>query len=100
MSSAESEAAWIKITPDGTRLMLGSWGYPQTDVLDAGSLEHLARLDGWETITPLDVNGRALVVASDTGPSRTQLAVLDPGALDVLYDWSVDSPFAVWLAVP
>ena len=99
---SEDEAATkIGLTPDGTYLWLagrneqGAW----TQVVDANSLEPVARLTQWDIAVSRRLNGQPIIVASWSRQQQTQLAVLDPHTFDIGYSWPVDG-FAWWVAAP
>jgi len=68
-------------------------------VLDAGSLEPVARLGDWEVIISRRFDGRPIILASSFAREQSQLAVLDPRSFDVLHSWPVDT-YASWVTIP
>ena len=91
----------IRFTPDGAYPVVSGWrdGEQWTEVLDAKSLERVARLDGWEISITRGMNGRPMILASQYDRDRTEFAVLDPRSFDITYSWSVNR-YASWVAAP
>lgn len=98
--SAEREGTWIKIMPDGVHLLLGTWGQGQTTILDEDSLKSVVDLGQWDVVAAGGRNGQQNILASQSGQSPTQLAVLDPVTFQIIRSWSVSTPYASWLSTP
>ncbi len=91
----------IRFTPDGAYLVVSGWrdGEQWTEVLDAKSLERVARLDGWGISITRGMNGRPIILASQYDRDRTEFAVLDPRSFDITHSWSANR-YASWVAAP
>lgn len=87
---------WISVdriwfTPDGAHLVVNGWSDSErswTEVLDATSLERVARLTGWEITVARRMNGRPIILASQYGEKRREQAVLDPESFAVVDTWT------------
>lgn len=102
IASRDSEATWIKITRDGTYLLLGSPGEGGwvVEVLDANSLQSVAGLTKWEVVATRRMDGQPIILASyQPSESLTRLAMLDPRSFEITHSWSVDT-YASWVAIP
>jgi hypothetical protein len=97
---ADGEAMWIKITPDGKHLLLGSWGQGGINVLDAASLESVAELAQWDSMTVFGVNGQPMILASQSNHSLTRLAILDPKTFNASRSWALKTSYAIWVSTP
>lgn len=100
-ANLDSEASWIRITPDGAYLLLDGWGERErwTEVLDANSLQSVARLTEWGVVATRRMDGQPIILASQPTQQRTQLAVLDSRSFDVIHSWSENS-YASWATTP
>lgn len=98
LASAASEAAWIKITRDGTHLLLGNWSSGKINILDTSNLKNVATLGPWDAVVAQTLNGEPIILASQSGDSLTQLAVLDPLTFNIIRTWSVKTSYAAWLS--
>jgi hypothetical protein len=97
----ESTAKAVTLTPDGTHLLLADWDGLQwwTDVIDAGSLQSVMRLDNWEIVPSDRTDGQSILLAQDPYHQPTRLAVLDPQTFAVTHSWSADGS-AEWITTP
>ncbi|MCI0395683.1 MAG: hypothetical protein L0332_25085 [Chloroflexi bacterium] len=100
-ASYASEALFIGITPDGTRLLLKGWGEagPWAEVVDTASLERVAYLTNWEVGVTWDMDGQTVIVASQPTGRRTQLAIIESERFTTVHSWFVES-YASWLTRP
>lgn len=101
IASHDSEALEIKLSPDGAFLILAGWHEETrwTEVLNAGSLQTIKRLEKWELIFTRRLDGRPIILASQPSQHETQLAMLDPQSFDIAHSWSVPA-YASWLMNP
>ncbi len=88
----------LKLTPDGRQLLLVGSGEPTswTEVLDAQTLERIHLLDGWELTVSRRLDGRPILVASQSSKQPTSLAVLDPTTFAVTNSWAANG-YATWV---
>lgn len=100
LSSAHSKAAWIKITPDGTHLILGNWGEGQIEVLDTATLKMVTRLHQDEVVIAQTMDGQQIVLGSQSGHSLTKLSVFDPTTFRIIRSWSLATSYASWVLTP
>jgi hypothetical protein len=100
LASAASEATWIKITPDGTHLLLGNWGQGKINILDTSNLRNVDELGPWDAVVTQTMNGTSMILASQSSDSLTRLVVIDPETLSVIRTWSVKTSYAAWLSTP
>lgn len=108
IASAPTQAFEIGLSPDphrfGTRagdaqLYLRGYdsiGVPWTDVLDATSLEVVARLEGHYVIPARAADGQPILLSSDSHTGNTALAALDAQSLDAINTWTVVQ-YAAWI---
>ncbi|MCL4294988.1 MAG: hypothetical protein KJ077_04645 [Anaerolineae bacterium] len=101
VASLDTPASGIRLTPDGTSLLLDGWGEqdPWIEVLDAATLEKVTRLTGWEVVFSRQTDGQPIPLARQPGQATTGLAVLDPRSFNVIRSWSVEG-HASWIALP
>jgi hypothetical protein len=101
LASRDIEAAGLRLTPDGTYLLLDGWDDQGqwTEVLNADSLESVARLAGWEVMLSRRLDGQPVILARQPGEALTELAVLDTQTFEVAHAWPVKS-YASWVATP
>jgi hypothetical protein len=100
MASLDGEAKAIGSALDGAYLLLDDWDGRiwWTEVLDAESLQRVARLEGWKVVPARRIDGQPILLASN--PYReSQLAVLDPRSFDIVQAWSA-SGHAEWVTSP
>jgi hypothetical protein len=94
----DSQAANIRISPDGVTLFLtgttGNLGW--TEVLSTRDREFFVRLEGWEAVITRQVDGQPAYVALQFGPHRTLLAILDPITFRVTKSWK-PSGYTEWI---
>jgi WD40 repeat protein len=100
LASAVSEATWIKITPDGTRLLLGNWGSGKINILDTSNLKNVNELGSWDAVAAQTLNGASIILASQSDASLTRLAVFDPLTFNIIRTWSAKTSYATWLSTP
>jgi hypothetical protein len=84
--SAESGGWWLAQSPDGKQLYVhgGQGDDVWTDVLDATSLEVIARIDGFRVAPGQRLDGQPILLASNySGQNNTSLAVVDGESLQV-----------------
>lgn len=97
VTGLDGQAKAIGTTPDGAYLLLDDWDGRVwwTEVLDAESLQRVARLERWAVVPARRIDGQPILLASD--PYRgSQFAVLDPRSFDIVDTWSV-SEHAEWV---
>ena len=101
IASQDTEATGIRLTSDGAYLLLDGWGEQEQwmEVLDADSLESVARLGGWEVVLTRRLDGQPVILAQQLGEALTQLAVLDAQSFEFVHSWPVKS-YASWVAMP
>jgi hypothetical protein len=97
----------IVLTPDGNHLIV-SWqdenpthpGWMQTwnEVRDAETLDVSVRFDDWQVTTSRTVDGQPIILAArqNRGSYTTDLAVINPGTLELASHWTVDG-IASWV---
>jgi hypothetical protein len=100
LSSIDGEAMWIKITPDGARLLLGNWGQGRINILDTASLKSVADLAQWDIVVARGMNSLPMILASQSGQSLTRLAILDPVTFNIVGSWSMKTSYASWISTP
>ena len=100
LASARSGATWIKITPDGTHLLLGNWGPGKINILDTSNLKNVDELGPWAAVVAQTLNGASIILASQSDASLTRLAVLDPQTFHIIRTWSAQTSYAGWLPTP
>ncbi|HEX5505594.1 MAG TPA: hypothetical protein VFW96_23455 [Thermomicrobiales bacterium] len=104
LASHPGDATALALTPDGARVLLSGRddSAPWTEVLDAGSLQPVARVAGWwQVAAGRRLDGQPVVLASQPQPDgqATRLALLDPRSFAVVHTWTVDG-YATWLTGP
>ncbi len=100
MTRHDDTAKAIKMTLDGAHLLLHDWDGRQwwTDVLDAKSLQRVARLDDWEVVIARRLDGQPILLAQN--PYHPALkALLDPRTFAVVHSWTASS-YASWVSPP
>lgn len=101
LDQLESLAVDLAISPKGDRLYLHTWKErgSETEVVQTGDLEVVARLDG--NLAPLlRMNGEALLASTEWINSvKSRMLIVDPESLSVLADWS-GSEHAIFIATP
>jgi DNA-binding beta-propeller fold protein YncE len=100
LSSADSKAAWIKITPDGTHLILGNWGQGQIEVIDTATLKTVTRLPRQEVVITRSLDGQPIILGSQSGHSLTKLSVIDLTTFHIVRSWSLATSYASWVLTP
>jgi hypothetical protein len=97
LASGDIQGSRILASPDGANIFVevGSQGQIQTYVLDAASLKPVAKLEGWEVRRTIRVDGRPVLLASQSRETSTRLSVLDPVTLEPAQTWTVEN-YAVW----
>ncbi|HYN87611.1 MAG TPA: hypothetical protein VER55_03730, partial [Ardenticatenaceae bacterium] len=98
VSSIPAEASNLRMSPDGQFLFLEGTGEPgaSTQILDARTLEPLARLARWEPLLGQRLGGDPILLAVRYGETTTELAVLDTETFEVIDTWRPDG-HAIWL---
>ena len=98
VTNQASRAERIRITPDGTYLLLEGWGPEErwTEVLERASLKRVARLVDWEVSVSRGLDRQLLALASRPGQSLSRLAVLDTESFKVERSWTLET-YAAWV---
>jgi hypothetical protein len=101
LASRDIEATGVRLTPDGTYLLLDGWDDQGqwTEALDANNLESVARLAGWEVVLSGRMDGQPAILARQPGEELIQLAVLDAQSFEIVHTWPVKG-YASWVALP
>lgn len=86
----EGRATEVGFSPDGAHLLLSDWGLSGTEVLDAGSLERVALLAGWEAAVTRRIDGRPVILARQFEGESGRVAVLDPASFEIAHSWPAD----------
>jgi hypothetical protein len=101
VAGLDTQANGIRLTPDGAHLLLDGWGEQDlwTEVLDAATLEKVARLTGWEVVLSRQTDSQPVLLARQPSQETTQLAILDPRSFTVAKSWQVEGN-ASWIGLP
>jgi hypothetical protein len=90
MATRDTEAVEIRLTPDGTHLLLDSRDGSSTmlEILDAESLDSVAILGQWRVRLARDLAGEPIMLAIRLlEETTTRFAVLDPKTFEVVESW-------------
>jgi hypothetical protein len=99
VASAESGGWWLAQSPDGKQLYVhgGQGDDVWTDVLDATSLEVMARIDGFRVAPGQRLDGQPILLASSySGQNNTSLAVVDAESLQIMQRRTIRN-YAEWV---
>lgn len=89
ITSLDTKAIDIQISPDGQYLFLTSWdsGVPSTDILLSNTLENVAHLTGQSLIVTHTHAGQVLLLSIQENLNDSQVSLLDYQKLNTLYTW-------------
>lgn len=92
----------IEPSPDGSRLFASRWssadGREYTEVLDARTLDLIARVDAPEAMPGQELDGSPVLLSRwNDGSYQHSLMTLDPVSFVTIHSWSVEALDAYWL---
>lgn len=97
LAKADAKADTIRITPDGSTLLLSRYQDAQsTQVVNASDLKTLANLKDVDLTPALTIGGQPVLVSSVAGSYQTMLAVVDPQTYGVIKQWKIND-YAEWV---
>ena len=98
LETRHTEADRVRMSRDGAYLLLDGWDQNGrwTEIIDAGSLKAVTRLNEWEVTAAPQSDGGMVLLASRFREQQIEFAIVRPPAFAIEPAWSADPP-ASWL---
>jgi WD40 repeat protein len=91
LTSVETDADHVSLSPDGSWLLLRSWtaSGARTEVIAARSLTQGRSVEDWDIQAGRALNGASVLAATSLSAEVSRLAQFDPATLDIGEPWTL-----------